>query len=134
MQHFDCLSLLMASSYNIHSSVLLTKAQSGVYLQLISWIALTYVVAWFVGAVMMTDSIVNSTFVNVCSHQESRINTHSHYAHATSHYSIGAVYCKRLSMFKSMCAPKLLVLQEHYSYTCPYFYSCDQVCCQQQEL
>ena len=57
MQHFDCLSLLMASSYNIHNSVLLTKAHSGVYLQLISWIALTYVAAWCVGAVMITDSM-----------------------------------------------------------------------------
>ena len=66
MQHFDCLSLLMASSYNIHNSVLLTKAYTGVYLQLISWIALTYVAAWGVGAFMMTASIGNSTLVNVC--------------------------------------------------------------------
>ena len=66
MQYLDSLSLLTASSYNIHNSVLLTKAHSGVYLQLISWIALAYVAAWGVGAVMMTASVVNSTLINVC--------------------------------------------------------------------
>ena len=62
----------MASSYNIHNSVLLTKAHSSVYLQLISWIALAYVAAWGVGAVVITASIVNSTLVNVCNLVEDR--------------------------------------------------------------
>ena len=59
------LRVLMYMYMQLRFSVLkLTQALLKV-MQFISCITLAYVAAWFVGAVMITASIVNSTLVNV---------------------------------------------------------------------